>query len=190
LQRKPVYVNERLIGEASSWAEVHTLLRGLSFMSEPGAAEGPLAFYISGRPAQQRSSMSPTRGKAAVQVRNKSEQALAQERRRYPRRGTFWRAQLQTPAGDFECLVLNLSPRGAHIEIDHPLMLNQSVTLILEPLGEFFGTVAWCYNNRAGIQTTEHRTIGTKITPTLRTSLAPMLRELKEALERIESPRT
>jgi hypothetical protein len=105
-------------------------------------------------------------------------------------RGTFWRAQLQTPAGDFECLVLNLSARGAHIEIDHPLMLNQSVTLILEPLGEFFGTVAWCYNNRAGIQTTEHRTIGTKITPTLRTSLAPMLRELKEALERIESPRT
>ena len=134
--------------------------------------------------------MRPNRAKADVPITIKSAQAPAQERRRYPRKGSFWRARLQTPAGDFECLVMNLSPRGAHIQTDRPLNLNQSVTLILEPLGEFFGTVAWCYNNRAGIQTTEHRTIGTKITPTLRASLAPMLRELKEALERIESPRT
>ena len=100
-------------------------------------------------------------------MKAKSTHTHAQERRKYPRKGTFWRAQLQTPAGDFECLVMNLSPRGAHIEIDHPISLNQSVTLILEPLGEFFGTVAWCYNNRVGIQTSEHRTTGTKITPTL-----------------------
>jgi hypothetical protein len=61
LQRKSVYVNDRLVGEASSWAEVRTLIEicGLSFINKPGAAEGPLAFYISGRPPQQRSSISP-----------------------------------------------------------------------------------------------------------------------------------
>ena len=61
LQRKSVYVNDRLVGEASSWAEVHTLIRirGLSFISEPVAAEGPLAFYVSGRPPAQKSLRSP-----------------------------------------------------------------------------------------------------------------------------------
>jgi hypothetical protein len=192
LQRKSVYVNDRLVGEASSWAEVHTLIRtrGLAFISEPAAAEGPLAFYISSRPSLQRSSMRPNRAKADVPITIKSAQAPAQERRRYPRKGSFWRARLQTPAGDFECLVMNLSPRGAHIQTDRPLSLNQSVTLILEPLGEFSGTVVWCYNNRVGIQISEHRTTGTKITRTLPAPLAPMLRELKEALEWTDPPRT
>jgi hypothetical protein len=64
-QRKSVYVNDRLVGEASSWAEVHTLIRiqRLSFISKPAAAEGPLAFYISGRPPPQRSSMTPNHRK-------------------------------------------------------------------------------------------------------------------------------
>lgn len=64
-KRKSVYVNDRLIGEASSWTEVHALMRirGLAFISEPGAAEGPFGFYISGRPPPQRSWTSPNRQK-------------------------------------------------------------------------------------------------------------------------------
>jgi hypothetical protein len=92
-------------------------------------------------------------------MKSKSTHAHAQERRRYPRKGTSWRAQLQTPAGDFQCLVMNLSPRGANIEIDCPLTLHQSVTLILEPLGEFSGFVAWCHNNCVGMQINDHRAI-------------------------------
>jgi hypothetical protein len=58
---------------------------------------------------------------------------------------------------------MNLSPRGANIEIDYPLGLNQSVTLILEPLGEFCGAVAWCRNNQVGILISEHHATRTKI---------------------------
>ncbi len=85
------------------------------------------------------------------------------ERRKYPRKGTLWRAQLQTPAGDFECRVVNLSPRGASIEIDYPLAHNQVVTLIMEPLGEFTGVVAWRRKGSVGIHITEHRTTRTDI---------------------------
>ncbi len=47
---KKVYVNDVLIGQASTWAEVHRLLgvQGVHFMGKPGAAEGPSAFYLSG----------------------------------------------------------------------------------------------------------------------------------------------
>jgi len=50
MQKKKVYVNDQLIGEARTWAEVHALVRtkGLLFLNEPGAAEGPSGFYISG----------------------------------------------------------------------------------------------------------------------------------------------
>jgi len=47
---KKVYVNDVLIGQASTWAEVYRLLglQGVHFMGKPGAAEGPGAFYLSG----------------------------------------------------------------------------------------------------------------------------------------------
>jgi hypothetical protein len=47
---KKVYVNDVLVGEASTWAEVYRLLglQGVHFMGKPGAAEGPSAFYLSG----------------------------------------------------------------------------------------------------------------------------------------------
>ena len=88
----------------------------------------------------------------------------APERRRHPRKRSFWHAQLQTPAGNFEWRVMNLSPRGARIEIDHPVAHRQVVTLIMEPLGEFTGVVAWCRNGSLGIHISEHRTTRTPIT--------------------------
>lgn len=79
------------------------------------------------------------------------------ERRKHPRKGTLFHAQLQTPAGDFECRVVSLSPRGARIEIDHPVAHKQAVTLIIKPLGEFTGSVAWCCRGSLGIHINEHR---------------------------------
>jgi hypothetical protein len=48
--RKKVYLNDAVIGEASSWAEVHKLLKAqrIAFASKPGMAEGPTGFYITG----------------------------------------------------------------------------------------------------------------------------------------------
>ena len=50
MQVKKVYVNDVLIGQASTWTEVYRLLdvQGVHFMGKPGAAEGPGAFYLSG----------------------------------------------------------------------------------------------------------------------------------------------
>jgi hypothetical protein len=50
MQRKEVYVNDQLVGEARTWSEVDALLEsgGILFLDTPGAAEGPTGFYISG----------------------------------------------------------------------------------------------------------------------------------------------
>jgi len=86
------------------------------------------------------------------------------ERRKQPRKETFWLAQLKTTQGIFECRVMNLSPNGAMIEIDHPVAHKEVVTLIMDPLGEFTGFVALRRNGSLGIRINEHRTIRTEIT--------------------------
>src|SRR5215469_10351712 len=53
---KKVYVNDVLLGQASTWTEVYRLLasQGVHFMGKPGAAEGPTAFYLSGTVSRSR----------------------------------------------------------------------------------------------------------------------------------------
>ena len=55
MQKKKVYVNDQLIGEARTWGEVHALIEAqcLLFLGKPGAAEGPSGFYVSGRLVQR-----------------------------------------------------------------------------------------------------------------------------------------
>ena len=50
LPRKTVHVNDVPIGEASTWSEVRALLRakGIWFLGQPGAAEGPTGFFLEG----------------------------------------------------------------------------------------------------------------------------------------------
>lgn len=86
------------------------------------------------------------------------------ERRRQPRKGTFWQATLKTPEGSYECRVMNLSPRGAKVEIDHAVGHKAAVTLIMEPLGEFIGVVAWRRPGLIGVRINEHRKAHTEIT--------------------------
>jgi hypothetical protein len=58
--RKKVYVNDKFIGEARTSKEVYALLKsnGILFLSEPGAAEGPTGFYVSGAFTQRLASRS------------------------------------------------------------------------------------------------------------------------------------
>ena len=86
------------------------------------------------------------------------------ERRKQPRKATLWHCELRTPAGVCSCRVLNLSARGAQLEIDGPVAPGQSVTLIMQPLGEFSGVVTWQRDGKAGIRINEHRTTRTEIT--------------------------
>jgi hypothetical protein len=50
MQRKNVYIDDCLIGEASTWSEAHTLMKakGLLFANKPRGAEGPSGFYLTG----------------------------------------------------------------------------------------------------------------------------------------------
>ena len=50
MQRKKVFIDDCLIGEAVTWGEVHALVsaRRIFFINEPRGAEGPSAFYLTG----------------------------------------------------------------------------------------------------------------------------------------------
>lgn len=85
------------------------------------------------------------------------------ERRKHLRRDTLWHGTLRTPQGSVACRVLNLSVRGAKVEASG-VAKGDSVTLIMEPLGEFLGVVTWQRDGQAGIRINEHRTTRTEIT--------------------------
>lgn len=85
------------------------------------------------------------------------------ERRKHLRKETLWHGTLRTAQGSIACRVLNLSVRGAKVEATGVAEGDQ-VTLVMEPLGEFLGIVAWQRDGHAGIRVSEHRTTRTEIT--------------------------
>ena len=86
------------------------------------------------------------------------------ERRKRPRKGTLWHGHLRTPAGVVACRVLDLSVRGAKLEVDGTVAPGQSVTLVMEPLGEFSGVIAWHRDGKAGLRINQHCTTRWEIT--------------------------
>ena len=50
MQRKQVFINNRLVGEASAWTDVFALIgaQGLTSLNKLAAIEGPPGFYVSG----------------------------------------------------------------------------------------------------------------------------------------------
>jgi hypothetical protein len=85
------------------------------------------------------------------------------ERRKHLRKETLWHGTLRTAAGPIACNVLNLSARGAKVEVAG-VAEGDSVTLVMEPLGEFLGVVMWQRDGKAGIRINEHRSSRTEIT--------------------------
>ena len=55
MQRKNVYIDDCLIGEAATWQEVHALMKacGIFFINGPRGAEGPSGFYLAGTPVER-----------------------------------------------------------------------------------------------------------------------------------------
>ena len=86
------------------------------------------------------------------------------DRRKQARKGTLWHGTLRTTAGTVPCRVLNLSARGAKLEVDGAVVPREAVTLIMELLGEFSGVIAWWRDGKAGLRINEHRTTRTEIT--------------------------
>ena len=98
----------------------------------------------------------------AVAMPSASPQPDPRGRRKHRRKGTLWHGTLRTTQGSVACNVLNLSVRGAKLEVAG-VAAGQSVTLVMEPLGEFTGTVMWQRDGQAGIRINEHRTLQTEI---------------------------
>lgn len=82
------------------------------------------------------------------------------ERRKHTRKWTRWPARLRTSSGSFECRVLNLSYRGAKVQLAQMLREREPVTLIMEPLGEFSGVVSWRAKDCIGLRFAQHYTPG------------------------------
>ncbi len=61
----------------------------------------------------------------------KIRRAKAPERRKQPRKGTLWHGELKTPAGSMPCRVLNLSVRGAKLEVDGRISAGEIVALVM-----------------------------------------------------------
>jgi hypothetical protein len=61
MQRKNVYFDDYLIGEATTWREVHTLMKvcGILFINGPRGAEGPSGFYLTGTPVERSATRLP-----------------------------------------------------------------------------------------------------------------------------------
>jgi hypothetical protein len=56
MQRKRVFIDDCLIGEAATWAEAHALVTAcrIFFINGPRGAEGPSAFYLTGTAVERR----------------------------------------------------------------------------------------------------------------------------------------
>jgi len=85
------------------------------------------------------------------------------ERRKHARRGALWNGRLTSPTGTYDCRVLNLSPRGAKIELAALVAIHQTVTLTLDPLGAFTGIVTWRRDRCISIAISEQRTAQTRM---------------------------
>ncbi len=65
------------------------------------------------------------------------------ERREHRRTPTLWDARLDCDAGVFSCVVLNISPGGAMVRIDAPLIKGARATLMIERFGTLAATIMW-----------------------------------------------
>jgi len=78
------------------------------------------------------------------------------ERRKHRRKWTRWPARLRTSGGTLDCRVLNLSYRGAKVQLAGSVREREVVTLVMEPLGEFTGTVSWRAKDCIGLRFAQH----------------------------------
>ncbi|HKW55241.1 MAG TPA: ATPase, T2SS/T4P/T4SS family [Stellaceae bacterium] len=73
----------------------------------------------------------------------KSRERYWKDRRKHPRKRVVWPATLETVRGKVACRVSNISPGGARLRVDGPILVGEYVTLVIPAHGEFDGVVAW-----------------------------------------------
>ena len=87
---------------------------------------------------------------------NSAAEGSGKDRRRHPRAPTFWRAKLKAGRAAYECRVLDVSAQGVQLRVVTPIIRSvvaekDTVTLIIDRMGEFTGSVAWQRKTLIGI---------------------------------------
>jgi PilZ domain len=81
---------------------------------------------------------------AGSQTRHDAATAAAMhERRAHRRKPTLWEGRLDTDAGVFFCVVLNISQGGAMVQATAPLTPTQRATLMIERFGSLKAHIVW-----------------------------------------------
>lgn len=78
------------------------------------------------------------------------------ERRWHWREPCICAGRLLHELGESPCTVIDLSPGGAKVRLDHPLPAYQEVTLKITRDGEFAGEVVWIAADTMGLHFTHH----------------------------------
>src|SRR5690348_188753 len=86
----------------------------------------------------------------------KSRERYWKDRRKHPRKRVVWPATLETVRGKIPCRVSNISPGGARLRVDEPVLVGEYVTLAIPAHGEFDGIVAWQRDSVIGMQFGDH----------------------------------
>lgn len=81
-----------------------------------------------------------------------SYEALAKEQRRYIRKHVLWAARLETKAGAFNCVILNVSRNGAKLRLTAPSLSRQPVKLVMESYGTLPAEVIWQQEDKMGLR--------------------------------------
>jgi PilZ domain len=82
--------------------------------------------------------------------------ALGKERRRQPRRVTFWAATVRTSRGALNCHVVDVSDEGAQLRIvtprvAAPVVAQERVMLTIAGVARVLGDVVWSRRNAIGV---------------------------------------
>ena len=77
---------------------------------------------------------------------------VAQPTRAYPRIGVVWPGTLTIDGKEFDCVVQNLSKKGAKLCLTEPVKLEgPSVVLKIPDVGEFEADIAWVHGPHMGL---------------------------------------
>jgi hypothetical protein len=82
--------------------------------------------------------------------------ARGRERRRQPRRATFWAATVRTSSGALDCHVVDVSDEGAQLRIvtprvAAPVVAQEKVMLTIAGVGRVMAVVVWSRRNAIGV---------------------------------------
>ncbi len=73
-------------------------------------------------------------------------------RRRHPRTSVLWSGNLQYLGGATDCVILNLSAKGARLRIKDRIAFGSPLVLAGRQIGEMRGRIAWRKGEALGLE--------------------------------------